>query len=290
MIGPWTHIQTFAGGSTRAGDVALSPQAIVDMKSVHLAFFDWCLKGTSPRFDAPRARIYVTGANAWRSDDAYPPASVVARKLYLTSGGRANSLLGDGRLTWDPPAASPPDRYTYDPKHPVPGATEEVPRDRRPIQRRDDVLVYTSDSLAEPLEIIGNVVVELVAASDALDTDFTAILSDVTPDGRSLQLGPRIAIRRARYRNGFAREELLTPGKPETYRIELYDIAHRFQAGHRIRLEVSSSAAPTYNPNQNTGNPVATDTLWRVARQTLYHDRARPSSIILPVVPTATVP
>jgi hypothetical protein len=132
--------------------------------------------------------------------------------------------------------------------------------------------------------VIGSVTVDLQAASDARDTDFTAVLSDVLPDGRALKLGPLVGIRRARYRNGYDREEMLTPGKVESYRIELFDIAHRFLPGHRIRLEIASSAAPVYNPNQNTGNPVATDTEWKVAHQTVYHDRTRASSITLPVM------
>ena len=109
----------------------------------------------------------------------------------------------------------------------------------------------------------------LVAAGDGFDTDFTAILSNVFPDGRAVQLGASGGMRRGRYRNGYARQELLTPGKPEVYRIELYDIAHRFQPGHRIRLNVSSSAVPLYNPNQNTGLPIATDTTWRRAKRTI---------------------
>src|SRR4029079_19610287 len=126
--------------------------------------------------------------------------------------------------------------------------------DRRAIQGRDDVLVYTGDVLQEPLEAIGRVGGDVPAASERSDTDFTAVLSDVGPDGRALMLGPLVGIRRARYRKGYDREELLTPGKVEHFRIELFDVAHRFEPGHRIRLEISSSAAPQYNPNQNTGN------------------------------------
>jgi putative CocE/NonD family hydrolase len=161
--------------------------------------------------------------------------------------------------------------------------------DRGMHQDRADVLVYSTDVLREPLEIIGKVMVELQAATDGRDTDFTAILTDVQPDGTPIQLGARTGIRRGRYRNGYAKEELLTPGKVETFPIELFDIAHQFKAGHRVRLEISSSAAPYYNPNQNTGNPVATDTVWKVARQTIHHDRMRASSITLPLMPKATV-
>lgn len=290
VAGPWSHIQTFAGGEAKIGDTELTPDAAIDNKAIHLAFFDWCLKGKTATFDEPRAKVYVTGVNAWRTFDAYPPATMSPKKLYLTSDGSANTLSGTGRLTWTPPDDAKPDRITYDPKNPVPGHMGDLGLDRRQIQQREDVLVYTSDALSEPVEIIGKVMVTLEAASDARDTDFTAVLSDVDPDGRALKLGPVVSIRRARYRHGFAKEELLTPGKTETYQLELYDIGHQFRAGHRIRLEISSSAAPYFNPNQNTGNPVATDTAWKVAHQTIYHDRARASSITLPVVGTSTTP
>jgi uncharacterized protein len=290
MIGPWTHEQTFLGGSVRVGDTRLPATSIVDNKAIHLAFFDWCLKGASPTFDFPRARVFITGADEWRDFTTDPSTATTPRRLYLTSDGRANSLIGDGRLAWSPPAATPPDRYTYDPHNPVPGDMAVVGVDRRAIQRRDDVLVYTGDPLTEPLDVLGDVTLDLVAATDALDTDFTAVLSDVAPDGQALQLGARISIRRARYRNGYQREELLTPGRAETFHLELYDIGHRFQPGHRIRLEISSSAAPYYNPNQNTGLPIATDTTWKVAHQTIYHDRARTSALTLPVLRQPATP
>ena len=129
------------------------------------------------------------------------------------------------------------------------------------------------------------------AATDGLDTDFTAKLVDVHPDGRALKLGwwDAAAIR-ARYRNGFEAEELLTPGQEEEYRIKLGHIGHTFLPGHRIRLEVSSSAYPFFAPNPNTGNPVATDTEWRVAQQTVFHDARRPSRLILPVMPRRVIP
>ncbi len=290
VAGPWDHAQTFLGGATKMGGLEFSPESVVDTKALHADYFDWCLKQSKPRFDAPRARIYLTGLNAWRVDDNYPPAGAAPKTMYFSSGGRANSIFGDGRLSWSAPAAEPPDRFRYDPKRPVPSELTDGGSDRTPLQRRDDVLVYTSDPLTEPLDVIGTVMVNVEAATDGRDTDFTAILTDVGPDGRALKLGPSIGIRRGRYRGGPDREELLTPGKPETFRIELYDIAHQFKPGHRIRVEVSSSAAPHYNPNQNTGNPIATDTTWRVATQTVYHDRARASSLVLPVVARRMTP
>jgi uncharacterized protein len=286
-LGPWTHVQAFLGGGVKLGDMEFSGDAVVDMRALHLGFFDHYLKGATPSFEFPRARIYVTGDNRWRDFDEYPPAETQVRQLYLHGGGRANSLLGDGRLSWDRPADEPPDLYTYDPKNPVPSALngEDMPLDHRPIQRRDDVLVYTSEVLAERLEVIGQPVVELYAASDSLDTDFTAKILDVYPGGCAVKLGTLPAgVVRARHRNGFGSPQLLTPGKAEQYRIQLFDLAHAFLPGHRVRIEISSSAFPFVAPNQNTGNPIPTDTEWRVASQTVYHDRDHPSHVALPVM------
>ena len=229
--------------------------------------------------------MFVTGANAWRKLGAYPPAAAAPRLLYLSSAGHANGDAGDGALTFSRPTKEPADTFTFDPHDPVPGNMDDWGIDRRPIQRRHDVLVYTSAALDAPLEVIGAIVANIRASSDARDTDFSAALSDLAPDGRPRMLGPYVGIRRARYRNGYDREQLLTPGKVENFRIELFDIAHRFERGHRIRLEISSSASPAYGVNQNTGNPIATDTAWRVAHQTVYHDSAHGSSLTLPVMP-----
>jgi putative CocE/NonD family hydrolase len=155
---------------------------------------------------------------------------------------------GDGRLAHDRPAGEPPDHFEYDPQNPVPldpfapGGIFGV--DRRALERRDDVLVYTGPALDAPLEVIGRVQVELQAASDARDTDFTASLIDVYPDGRAVVLGARVAgILRARYRHGFERTELLTPGKVERYVIDLGPVAHSFGSGHRIRIDAEHPSA-----------------------------------------------
>jgi putative CocE/NonD family hydrolase len=145
--------------------------------------------------------------------------------------------------------------------------------------------VYTSDILEANMEVFGPVIVELFAASDGLDTDWVVRIQDVYPDGTSANLGPRIngAVLRARFRQGYEKEVLLTPGKPEKYSINIYHIGHTFLKGHRIRLHITSSSFPAIAPNQNTGNPVATDTEWRIANQTIYHDTGYPSAVILPV-------
>lgn len=149
-----------------------------------------------------------------------------------------------------------------------------------------DVLVYTTEVLKESIEIIGEVSVNLYASSDALDTHFTTRLLDVYPEGRAINLGaePGGGIIRARYRNGYEKEEFLVPNKPELFNIKLFYMGHTFLAGHSIRVEISSSATTDYFPNQNTGNPVATDTAWEIANQTKYHDKTRSSHIILPIM------
>ena len=293
IIGPWDHGQAISGGDLSLGEFRFTPESVVDVQAVHLDFFDYCLAGGRSTPERPRARVYVMGSNEWREFDEYPPAEVEPQSLYLSSGGAANSMAGDGQLSWNPPGEAPPDRYAYDPQNPVPsdigGAAQGI--DQRPIERRHDVLVYTSEVLDSPVEIIGAVEAIIHAATDGLDTDFTAKLVDVHPDGRALKLGwwDAAAIR-ARYRNGFEAEELLTPGQEEEYRIKLGHIGHTFLPGHRIRLEVSSSAYPFFAPNPNTGNPVATDTEWRVAQQTVFHDAGRPSRLILPVMPRRVIP
>jgi putative CocE/NonD family hydrolase len=292
IAGPWNHPQTFTGGELKMGDLAFSGDSVLDMKAEHLKFFERYLKESTQTLDFPRARLFITGSNQWISESSYPVPDSQPRKLFLHSGGRANSLIGDGRLAWTEPGEESADHFTYNPQNPAPeGVTEsstessDAGMDQRPVERRDDVLVYTGDELKETIEVVGRVFVDLFAASDARDTDFTAKLLDVYPDGRALKLcvNPVGAIR-ARYRNGFDREELLSPGKPEKFRIWLFDIAHAFLPGHKIRVEISSSAYPYINPNSNTGNPVATDTEWKVANQTIFHNSKLPSSLEVPVM------
>lgn len=137
MVGPWEHVETFQGATTKVGENVFSPESVVDNKAIHAAFFDWCLKQTAPGFAVPKAQVYVTGANAWRTYEQYPPAASTPTKLYLTSGGKDNTRNGDGRLVSGGPRDSPPDRFTYDPKNPVPGSMANVAIDRSKLQGRD---------------------------------------------------------------------------------------------------------------------------------------------------------
>lgn len=296
IIGAWDHAQTFLGGKTSMGEMEFTADSVVDIMALHSMFFAHYLMGAEESFDFPRARVYITGSNRWQDISTYPPRETLERRLYLHSGGCASSLQGDGELDWEMPGDEPADTYTYDPLQPAPafvadktalGPASGAPpnaEDRRPIEERDDVLVYTSAKLEEPLEILGKVYVELYASSDARDTDFTARLVDVYPDGKAVRLGPPLSgVLRARYRNGFDRPELITPGRVEKYLISLFDMGHTFLPGHRVRVEISSSAFPMIAPNQNTGNPVETDTEWKVAHQIIKHDKVYPSAVVLPV-------
>jgi putative CocE/NonD family hydrolase len=284
IVGPWVHAQTYLGGADHVGAFTFTPESILDIQGERIKFFDSCLKGSASAYEAPRVRLFVTGSNRWIEANRYPLPQARLTPLYLRSGGKANSLSGDGTLSWETPRAEEADRYTYDPKEPVP--VKGVAADHTSIEQRPDVLVYTTPALTDPVEVVGRVMVTIYAATDARDTDFIAKLLDVFPDGRAVKLGPTEAgVRRARYRNGYEREQLLTSTGPEKYLIELYDVGHAFLPGHRIRLEISSSAFPYVNPNQNTGNPVATDTLWKTAHQTIYHDAEHPSRVMLPILP-----
>ena len=288
LLGPWTHEQTFLGGRPELGDLQFSEDSVIDPRALHLKFFEHYLKGATEKFDFPRARIYVTGDNRWRDFEDYPPQQAREHKLYFGSGGRANTRFGDGRLNPQLPGHEPPDHFAFNPQDPVPSGFngEDLPFDHRPIERRQDVLVYTTAVLEEPVEVIGNPLVTLYASSDARDTDFTAKILDVFSDGRAVKLGVLPAsVVRARYRNSYYEEQLLTPNRVERYEIPLWDIAHTFLPGHRIRIEISSSAYPFVAPNPNTGNPIGTDTEWKVAQQRVYHDQQHPSHLSLPLMP-----
>jgi putative CocE/NonD family hydrolase len=294
IIGPWTHNPIWTGGSASLGDLEFGEHARIDTRRLHLDFFDRHLRDLD-RPVPPEVRVFVSGVNEWRDLPAYPPLDAETRHLYLHSDGGANTLHGDGRLSDQRPGAQPADRYLFDPENPVrPAAGEQGissgrGTDQRYLEERDDVLVYTTDPLDEPVEALGPAFVELHAATDGRDTDFTARLLDVHPDGRALQLGPWAGggIVRARYRNGGVEEELLTPGEVYEYRIDLRHFGHRFLAGHRIRLEISSSYAPMFRPNPNTGDPIATDTEVRVAEQTIHHSAGASSALVLSVTPAA---
>lgn len=291
LMGPWTHSVSF-GVTTRQGELEFPPHAAPDMKMIVQRWMDFWLKGIDNGMqDEPPVRIYVMGADEWRNENEWPLVRTQYTKYYLHSDGRANSLFGDGTLSTHPPRQEPTDRYVYDPTNPVPTIGGNVsmrppstgPFDQRAVERRDDVLVYTTTTLAEDVEVTGPVTVTLWAASDATDTDFTAKLVDVWPSGYAQILLEGVI--RARSRRSFSNPELLTPGNVEEFLIDLWSTSNLFRRGHRIRLEISSSNFPKYDRNPNTGHPIGQDAEMRTAHQTVYHDAERPSHLLLPVIP-----
>jgi putative CocE/NonD family hydrolase len=297
LIGPWAH------GNVHevVGELDFTPSAsqlALDMTAVQLDFFERVLSGRG--FDTPPVRIFVMGANQWRDEDAWPIARTRHEHLHLRGDGRANTAAGDGRLSREPAGADEPsDRYVYDPRQPVPtigGKTlmpspligiHSGPRDQREVETRTDVLVYTGDPLECDTEVTGTVTLVLTAASSAVDTDFTAKLVDVHPDGRAI--GIVDGILRARYRDGLERPRLLEPGRPERLTIELGATSMLFRAGHRIRLEVSSSNFPRFDRHPNVGGDLSAVTEAELvpAQQTVFHDADRPSYLVLPIVDDA---
>ncbi|MCC6222606.1 MAG: CocE/NonD family hydrolase [Thermoleophilia bacterium] len=287
LVGPWQHgpWEPLCGGRADAG-----PRAVNDWQ---LRFLDEVVKGrVSGVFDAP-ATVYVLG-DGWRDLDAWPPPGARPMEWFLHSGGRANSKYGDGTLSQEAPGDEPPDVFVFDPLAPVASAggrsccddalTPMGPRSQHAAERWGDTLVYTSAPLAEDLDLVGEVEVTLHAASTAVDTDFTAKLCRVDPDGESINLVQGIV--RARYRRSLSEPELLTPGRVEEYRLALGPIGARIPAGYRLRLDVSSSDFPHWDRNLNTGGPLGVEGPEGavVATQTVLHDRARASRVTLPVL------
>jgi putative CocE/NonD family hydrolase len=297
MIGPWGHsVPT----SSRMGELDFGPDAYVQMMEYEDRWYRHWLKGEDTGFlDEPPISLFIMGENVWRGEHEWPLQRTVFTDCFLHSGGNANSLYGDGTLSFEAPSEEPEDRFDYDPENPVwtfggvnsldslsYKAKEPLltgPYDQRALERRDDVLCYTTAPLEEDLEVTGPLEVILYAASSARDTDFTAKLIDVHPDGRAFNLSEGIL--RARYRNSRTREELLTPGEVEEYRIQLAPTSNLFKKGHAIRLDISSSNFPRFNRNLNTGEDIATGTRMEIAHQTILHRTDYPSRIVLPVIP-----
>ena len=289
VIGPWGH-----GPTQKFGAIDFGPTANVDALTLQLRWYDYWLKGMDNGLasEAP-VKLFVMGRNAWVYEREYPLARTDYRPLYFSSGGNANAAGGDGRLTWTKPAgASPSDRFRYDPNDPVPSVggnnccgtpTAAGPMDQRPIEGRRDVLIYTTDVLQEEIEVTGPVKVVLYAASDATDTDFVAKLVDVHPDGSSYNMAEGII--RARYRESLTSPKLLTPGEVNRFEIDLVGTSVAFLKGHRIRVHVTSSHFPQFDRNPNTGAAFGTSAAVKVAEQTIYHDAARASHVLLPVIP-----
>jgi len=236
----------------------------------------------------------VMGVNRWRDEKEWPLTRARYTPLYLASKGHANSLTGDGALLWTlVKKKDKPDQFGYDPHYPVPTRGGAVccdpkifpwgPLDQRPIEQRNDVLVYTSDALKQDLEVTGPVQMILYASTTVRDTDFTAKLVDVFPNGDARNLTDGIL--RVRYRHGLEKVELAQPGEIYPLTIDTGVTSNVFLKGHRIRVEISSSNFPRFDRNLNTGRGLADETVMKTAQQTVYHSQLFPSHLLLPVIP-----
>ena len=296
VIGPWAH-GPLGGWFPEQSYGLLAGTETADITGLQLRWFDWLLKGEDTGLAAEKpVRLFVMGANEWRDEDDWPLPGTEYVDYFLHSRGRANTAGGDGRLSTDAPGDEPQDAYLYDPRHPVPttgGGTflpglsigaNAGPRDQSAVEARHDVLCYTTEPLAAPLEVIGPVLAVLHVSSSATDTDFTAKLVDVAPDGRAENLADGIL--RARYRESLSEPSPLEPERVYELTIDLVATAAVIPAGHRIRLEVSSSNFPRFDRNTNTGGVIAIEgeADIRQAVNRVHHTRVRPSRLVLPVI------
>ena len=283
LMGPWGH----AVNTTRTlGEVDFGPDALIDLDRYIAAFLDEQIRGIKPEPPPAPVRIFVMGASEWRDEQAWPPAGASSTVFHFSSDGHANSRFGDGRLACSPVTSEePPDEWTHDPGRPVPFITDQSsaqiggPDDYLGIESRGDVLVFTSDPLAEPLEIIGPVTVVAHVGTSAADTDITAKLLDVHPGGFVQRLCDGMV--RLRYRDGLAAEKKITPGETYEVTISLWDTCVRLPAGHRVRVEIASSAFPKYDVNLGTGADMVTETTGVTATNRFWHTPSRPSRILL---------
>ncbi len=287
VLGPWNHT-SLNTRKTTFGEVSFGSSAGIDYDADLLRWFDENLKGESGKSTLPPVSIFVMGENKWRAEQEWPLTRAVSTSFYLHSAGRAALDKNDGKLNQQLPKNEPADSYVFDPNQPLWDVSYEksYPYDQREIEGRKDVLVFTSAPLTSDLEITGEFVAELFVSSTTKDTDFSFTVCDVYPDGRSINLtGLDAGYLRMRYRNGFEKQELMKPG--EVYKIRMGNVycSNLFKQGHRIRVYITSSKAPHYDPNPNTGTEIATEKMLNPASNTVYHSAAYPSRLLLPVIP-----
>ncbi|MBM7586100.1 putative CocE/NonD family hydrolase [Bacillus pakistanensis] len=294
IIGPWGHGVFSSTLGERSFGIHASGDWIdyeEDLTGLHIRWFDKFIKekSSSNSQEAP-IKLFVMGINEWRDEYEWPLARTTYTPFYFHSEGSANTGFGNGCLSVENPDMEPYDSYVYDPSNPVltngggtlfAGVNTMGPRDQRDIETREDVLVYTSEPLTKPLEVTGPIKVKLWAKTDATDTDFTAKLIDVMPDGKAYNLTDGIV--RAKYRDGYKQESSIKDEIIE-YEIDLWATSNVFLPGHCIRVEISSSNFPRYDTNLNTGKTMVNSKEKKNARQTIFHQEEYPSHILLPVI------
>lgn len=301
LMGPWSH--TNYSGFVGDVDFGMAASAMVrdlkeDLTVFHRKWFDLTLKKSNAfgLADEPPVTLFVMGVNRWISAEAWPLPDTHLTPFYLREGRAADAEQKSARgwLSLDSPNREVSDAYDYDPADPVLSRggnllTHPVygvgPHDQREIEKRPDVLLYTSDVLEEDLTVIGPIIAKLYVSSDAVDTDFVVRVCDVHPDGTSINIVD--GIRRMRYRASSVAPSLMTPGEIYEVDVDLWSTAMVFQKGHRIRVHVTSSSFPHWDRNLNTGANNGTTAEMKVARNTVYHTEAYPSHVMLPIVTLA---
>lgn len=282
-----------AGGGAKIGDVDFgSAAAEYSEDDLVLGWYDYLFKGVQNDFAKSPVKIFVMGANEWRHEQEWPLARAHETKYFLHSSGKANSVRGDGALSTAAPRAETADQFIYDPANPVPTTGGPLccdpnhlpagPRDQRPVEAREDVLIYSTPVLSQDMEVTGPVSLEFYAKSSAVDTDYTAKLVDVWPNGFVQNLTEGII--RARYRDSQEKPEFMTPGQVYKFSLDLWSTSNVFRKGHTLRLEVSSSNFPRFDRNLNTGESAATSDHFVLATNTILHDAEHPSALVLPVI------
>jgi hypothetical protein len=297
----WAIIAPVAHCSYRrsAEDTVVGERSMGDARfkydEVVYGFFDRFLKGerSEDLETLPKVTYFTMGSNKWQSSDTWPPAGAAPMTFYLSSGGKANTLNGDGKLAAAPPPADAPDAFTYDPAKPVTSYGGNVcctgnaitagSFDQRKMEEREDVLVYTSEPFAEGIELSGPIVPTLYVSSDVKDTDFTVKVLDVLPDGRAYNLDE--SIQRMRYREGYDKAPVwMSAGKVYKVTLQPLTTSNYFAAGHRLRVEVSSSNFPRFDRNLNTGGNNYDETAGVVAHNRVHHSKQYPSHVTVTVV------
>ena len=295
IIAPVGHCAyTRATEDTVVGERSMG-DARLDYQEITYSFFDRFLKGEkSAKIDSmPKVTYFTMGMNKWQTSETWPPAGAQTMTMYLSSGGRANSLTGDGVLATSAPQADKPDSFTYDPMNPVPSyggnvcctgtAVQAGAFDQRKMEARNDVLVYTSEPFKEGTELSGPITPTLYVSSDAKDTDFTVKVLDVYPDGRAYNLDE--SIQRLRYRDGYDKPLVwMEPGKVYKVTLQPLNTSNYFEAGHQLRIEISSSNFPRFDRNLNTGGNNYDEEKGVVAHNAVHHSKQYPSQVVVTVV------
>ncbi len=282
-----------AGIGRKIGDVDFGEAAGYSEAQVTLDWYDFLFKGVQNQFARKPVRLFVMGKNEWRDEDAWPLERAKSVKYFLHATKGANSALGDGLLSTETPGEEAAERFVYDPAKPAPTVGGPLccdgthlpagPRDQKTVEARADVLVYSTPELQREVEVTGPVTLDLWAKSTAVDTDFTAKLVDVWPNGFAQNLTEGIL--RAKYRGSQAKAVLMKPGEVYRFNVDLWSTSNVFKKGHKIRLEVSSSNFPRFDRNLNTGEDAKSGVKSVPAANTVLHDKAHASALVLPVVP-----